>query len=400
LPRSGQPDSECYPYGWLNYSVEVTIQGLLNINILSGYSMRQIVSHQDSAHCDREELKGFARSMAELQWLLLILVILYFFIPTQPITDSDGLIITMVGYSAFVMVSRYLNFQARETRWKLAVETWAMVAFISIVLSYTGLVESPLLNLYLLVIIASAITLGKIMTLLEVMLIACCYLYMSYLSYPTDLFAAETFTMLMAKFSPFLLVAYVTSMLASDILNAKQRITRLSKTDDLTGLLNMRAFNSILKREIARVTRYAQPFTVIMVDVDGLKSVNDRYGHSTGSRLIKSISESINESIRNTDILARYGGDEFVILMTHTSTEQAQMAAERIRAAVHNTSFDMKGDRIATTVSVGIASFPESVSEAEEVLDKADIALYRSKQCGRDRVTYYDTKLENISACA
>ncbi len=119
------------------------------------------------------------------------------------------------------MVFRYLNFQARETHWKLAIETWAMIAFISIVLSYTGLVESPLLNLYLLVIIACAITLGKIMTLLEVMLIACCYLYMSYLSYPTGLFAPETFTMLMAKFSPFLLVAYVTSMLASDILYAQ-----------------------------------------------------------------------------------------------------------------------------------------------------------------------------------
>jgi diguanylate cyclase (GGDEF)-like protein len=362
--------------------------------------MQPVANHHDSLDYDKEELKGFARSMAELQWLLLILVILYFFIPTRPITDSDSLIITMVSYFAFVMVFRYLVFQARETHWKLAVETWAMIAFISIVLSYTGLVESPLLNLYLLVIIACAITLGKVMTMLEVLLIACCYLYMSYLSYPDSLFVPETFTMLMAKFSPFLLVAYVTSMLASDILYAKRRITLLSKTDDLTGLLNMRAFNHILEREIARVTRYAQPFTVIMVDVDGLKSVNDRFGHAAGSRLIKTIAQSINESIRNTDVLARYGGDEFVILMTHTSTEDARTAAERIRDAIHNTSFDMRGNRISTTVSVGIASFPESVETAAEILDKADIALYRSKQCGRDRVTYYDRELETVSACA
>ncbi|MCG6899230.1 MAG: GGDEF domain-containing protein [Gammaproteobacteria bacterium] len=362
--------------------------------------MQQVANHQDSLVYDKEELKGFARSMAELQWLLLILVILYFFIPTRPITNSDSLIITMVSYFAFVIVFRYLNFQARDSHWKLAVETWAMIAFISTVLSYTGLVESPLLNLYLLVIIACAITLGKIMTLLEVMLIACCYLYMAYRSYPDSLFVPETFTMLMAKFSPFLLVAYVTSMLASDILYAKRRITLLSKTDDLTGLLNMRAFNNLLEREIARVTRHAQPFTVIMVDVDDLKSVNDRFGHTAGSRLIKTVAQSINESIRNTDILARYGGDEFVILMTHTSTEHARTAAERIRAAIQNTSFDMKGNRISTTVSVGIASFPESVETAAEVLDKADIALYRSKQCGRDRVTYYDRRLETVSACA
>ena len=349
---------------------------------------------------DKEELRGFTRSMAELQWLLLILVILYFFIPTRPITDSNALIITMVSYAVFVLLFRYSNFQARETRWKLAVETWAMITFISLVLSYTGLVESPLLNLYLLVIIACAITLGKLMTLLEVMLIASCYLYMAYLKYSTGVFAAETFTMLMAKFSPFLLVAYVTSMLSSDILNAKRRITLLSRTDDLTGLLNMRAFNDLLEKEIARVTRYAQPLTVIMVDVDSLKGINDRYGHTAGSRLIRTIGQSISDSVRNTDVVARYGGDEFVIMTTHTGTDEAHMVAERIRSAIHNTSFDMQGNRISTTVSVGIASFPECVDEAIEVLDKADIALYKSKQTGRDRVTYYDRELESVPAYA
>jgi len=362
--------------------------------------MPRVFSNQNSTIFDKEELKGFSRSMAELQWLLLILVMLYFFIPIHPVTDSDGLIITMVSYSVFVLLFRYLDFQSRETRLKLALETWAMIAFITIVLSFTGLVESPLLNLYLLVIIACAITLGKVMTLLEVILIACCYLYMGYQSYSSGLFAAETFTLLMARFSPFLLVAYVTSMLAADILHAKQRITVLSKTDDLTGLLNMRAFNTILEREITRVTRYAQPFTVIMVDVDGLKSVNDRYGHTAGSRLIKSIARSIDETIRNTDVLARYGGDEFVILMTHTSTEQAQIAAERIRSAIHNTSLEVNGNHISTTISVGIASFPESVDDAADVLDKADIALYKSKHGGRDRVTYYDRELEAVPVCA
>lgn len=362
--------------------------------------MRQVFSSRTGSIIDKEELKGFSRSMAELQWLLLILVILYFFIPTRPITNNDGLIITMVSYSVFVLLFRYINFQSRETRLKLAVETWAMIAFISIVLAFTGQVESPLLNLYLLVIIACAITLGKVMTLLEVILIACCYLYMGYLSYSNGLFAAETFTMLMAKFSPFLLVAYVTSMLAADILHAKQRITLLSKTDDLTGLLNMRAFNNILEREIARVIRYAQPFTVIMIDVDGLKSVNDRYGHTVGSRLIKMIAHSIGQSVRSTDVLARYGGDEFIILMTHTSTEHAQVAAERIRTAIHNTAFDTKGNRISTTVSVGIASYPECVEEPAEVLEKADIALYKSKQSGRNRVTYYDKALETVPAYA
>ena len=362
--------------------------------------MQRVTDNPATSTCEKEELKGFSRSMAELQWLLLILVILYFFIPIQPIDNNDGLVLTMVCYSGFVLLFRYLNFQARETHLKLAMETWAMISFITIVLWYTGKVDSPLLNLYLLVIIACAITLGKIMTLLEVALIACCYLYMGYSTYTDGLFAGETFTALMAKFSPFLLVAYVTSMLAADILQAKKRITLLSQTDDLTGLLNMRAFNLVLEKEIAQVTRHAQPFTVIMVDVDGLKEVNDRHGHTTGSRLIKTIAQSIKECVRTSDVLARYGGDEFVIMMAHTSTEHARTAAERIRAAIKNTSFDMKGVRIASTVSVGIASFPECVEDPAEVLDKADIALYKSKQSGRNKVSYYDKAMETLAVYA
>ena len=275
-----------------------------------------------------------------------------------------------------------------------------MILFVTIVLWHTGLVHSPLLNLYLLVIIACAITLGKIMTLLEVVLIACCYMYLGYKTYSVGIFAPETFTVLMARFSPFLLVAYVTSMLAADILSAKKKITLLSQTDDLTGLLNMRAFNLILDKEIARVSRYKQPFTVVMIDVDGLKSVNDKYGHVAGSRLVKTIGISIRDCVRSYDVLARYGGDEFVILMTQTSHENARMVSERIRAAIHNTSFDMNGSRVASTVSIGIASFPDSVETANEVLEKADIALYKSKQTGRDRITWYDEELESVSACA
>jgi diguanylate cyclase (GGDEF)-like protein len=349
---------------------------------------------------ENEELKGFARSIAELHWLLLILAILYFFVPTQAITNEDAIIVTFISYAAFVMMFRYFNFHTRESRLKLAFETWAMVAFITIVLWHTGLVESPLLNLYLLVIIASAITLGKIMTLLEVILIACCYLYMGYETFSVNLFAAETFTILMAKFSPFLLVAYVTSMLASDIHQAKKKITHLSQTDELTGLLNMRAFNIILEKEIARVTRYSHPVTVIMADVDGLKEVNDNFGHAAGSKLVKTVAHSINASIRTSDVLARYGGDEFVILLTHTSSENARTVAERIRSAIANTSFDMKGNRIATTVSIGVASFPEDVDDAVEVLDKADIALYKSKQGGRNKVTYYNRELEVVAKIA
>lgn len=351
--------------------------------------------HRDVFEAD--EVLRYSRSMAQLQWLLLILVLLYYFIPTRPITDRDALVVIMVGYSASVPVLRCFRFLTRESRWKLALETWLMIAFITLALWQTGLVESPLLNLYLLVIIACAITLGKAMTMLEVALIATCYLFMSHVSYGDAIFAAETFTLLMAKFSPFLLVAYVTSMLAHDILSAKRKIARLSQTDELTGQLNLRAFNLLLDKEVARAARSRQAFAVLMLDVDGLKDINDRYGHSAGSRLLQGIAATIHSCIRRADIVARYGGDEFVILLANAGTAEARLAAGRIHAAVRKACIEHAGEHIRTTASIGIASFPEGVGHAEEVLDKADLALYHSKRSGRDRVSCYDRDLESTA---
>jgi diguanylate cyclase (GGDEF)-like protein len=334
--------------------------------------------------------------MAELQWLLLILVMLYFFIPTRPIDKPDTLILVMVAFAGFVLLFRYFRCCAREARWKLAIQTWGMIVFITFVLFCTGKTGSPLLNLYLLVIIACAITLGRVMTMLEVLLIAACYLFMGYIDYGYDIIAPETFTALMANISPFLLVAYVTSLLAEDIHHARRKFTVLSQTDELTGLLNMRAFRTLLDKQITTVERYSQPFTLMMIDVDDLKKVNDRFGHAAGTHLLKTVTGSIGNCIRTSDVLARYGGDEFVILMPHTRSEAARIAAERIRSAIHEFSFDMNGQHIAASVSIGIASYPESVDAAGDVLEKADVALYKSKQSGRDRVTVYHRDSETV----
>lgn len=347
---------------------------------------------------EAEELKGFSRSMADLHWLLLILVLAYFFIPTAALTSPDAIIVAMVVYAAFVLVFRYMNIQGGNTRLKLAIETWAMVVFITVTLQHTGHIESPLINLYLLVIIASAITLGKAMTLLEVLLVASCYLLTGYQQFSSELFTPQTLTLLMAKFSPFLLVAGVTSMLASDILAAKRKVALLSQTDELTGLLNMRAFNTILKREIALASRHEEALTLIMIDLDGLKQINDLYGHAAGSRMIQAVARALEQCVRASDVLARYGGDEFVVLMSRTGTENARTCAERIRSTILNTTLSVRGQCIAPTASIGMASFPEQVSEPAAMLDKADLALYSSKQGGRNRVTNYVKELEASAA--
>lgn len=336
---------------------------------------------------EQEELRGFSRSIAEIEWLLLILGLLYLFVPSAVITDRGYVIGAMVGFAAFVVSFRYFNFYRSETRWKLALETWAMIALISMLLWHTGKIDSPLFNLYLLVIIASALTLGKLATLMEVALISCWYLFMGYSVHGTEVFSLQTFSELMSTFGPFLLVAYLTTMLSADIHHAKRRIVSISETDELTGLPNMRAFRSLHEREMQRYGRYGHAFALMMIDTDGLKEVNDRYGHEAGNRLIIMVANTIRERMRNADILARYGGDEFILLLPETSSGQVLEVAERIRTAVEHCSFDEQGARVSTTVSIGIACCPDDAINTQELIDKADAALYQSKNSGRNRTT-------------
>lgn len=349
---------------------------------------------QARSHLGSVPLNGYTRSITELHWLLLILVILYYLLPTGPLEEPDNLLGSMIGYAGFVLLFRYSRTRGRDTRLKLAVETWGMIVFITLALTHTGYYQSPLLNLYLLVIIACALTLGMIMTLLEVILIASCYLLVGYSRFSVDLFAPDHLSTLVARFSPVLLVAYVTSMLTSDILSARRRIGELVRTDDLTGLLNLQSFLLLLDRELEHARQYREPFIVLMIDLDELGNVNGRYGHDTGTQLIRNVAATLRDSVRSSDIVARYGSDRFAVLVPRIGSAHATRCADRIRRAISNTSVGVNGSRVAVTASIGIAGYPDTVDKPERVLELAEQALHCSRQVGRNLVTWYDRVLE------
>lgn len=338
---------------------------------------------------DHIEIKGFSRSIAELEWLLLILVILYVVTPGVNV-ENDWLIIkSSMFFGLFVLAFRYLNFYRSETRWKLGIEIWAMIIFITFVLWHTGKVDSPLLNLYLLVIITSGLTMSKFSTIMILGAITSIYIYMGMPSYFSSNFSTEQFGVIMTTFSPYLLIAYLITMLSADLNFAKKMFRQLSETDDMTGLENLRSFKNTLNAELLKASRYKHVFSVVMVDADGLKKINDKHGHDAGNTLIKAVAKSIDSCLRETDRLARYGGDEFVILLPETSCDSALEAGERIRKAVENTSFDIEGNQVKTTVSIGIASYPAHADSLDELMHKADRALYKSKEAGRNNVTVH-----------
>jgi diguanylate cyclase (GGDEF)-like protein len=339
----------------------------------------------------QEELRGISRTVAEIHWLLLILVLLYLIFGTAQ-DDPEANAAVSAGlffYAALVMSFRYANFYKRETRWKIAIEAWGMIGFITWVLWFTDRLGSPLLNAYLLPVITSALTLGKITTLVNVGLIAACYLALGGGVAPEQLLSMRFFAAFAAQLAPVLLVAYITTMFSADIRYGLQRAKLLAETDELTGLYNTRGFAIAANRLFGQALRYDRAAAVLMIDSDHLKTVNDGHGHDAGNYLLRQVANAIQTELRATDVPARYGGDEFIVLLPETPAKGAMDVAERIRKAVSSTTLDVSGERIASSVSIGVACLPEDGRTLDALAARADRALYQAKQQGRNCVVRY-----------
>jgi diguanylate cyclase (GGDEF)-like protein len=347
--------------------------------------MARIDSEKESTTIEQEELRGIARSVGEIEWLLMIVVLLYHAFGGILPENQPSAVLAMVLYGACIMGFRYAFFFKHESRWKLAVETWIMTAFITWTLMHTGRLESPLLNSYLLVIITSALALGKVTTLLELALIAACIVILGE-GETRDVFTLKYAAGMFAQFAPFVLVAYITTMFASDIRYGLNRVKLIAETDELTKALNRRGFAIIADRLFGQAARYKRPISLLSLDCDNLKQVNDTIGHKAGDALLVGLVKCIQGHLRHTDILVRYGGDEFIVLLPETPIKGAIDAAEKIRNAIAENALAIDGQVLKTTVSIGVSSYPDDGSTLDQMLAHADRNMYQAKLEGRNRV--------------
>lgn len=167
---------------------------------------------------------------------------------------------------------------------------------------------------------------------------------------------------------------------------ANKQLERISRVDGLTGLYNRRYWEEMCSTEFKRAMRTGNPATMMILDIDHFKKINDGYGHPAGDKAIKNLARIISKAIRETDIAGRYGGEEFTIVLPDTEVRSARIVAERIRKLAEHLPVEWEGQEIKFTVSIGLAEFHSSFGEYMNWVEKADQGLYEAKESGRNRV--------------
>jgi diguanylate cyclase (GGDEF)-like protein len=192
------------------------------------------------------------------------------------------------------------------------------------------------------------------------------------------------------------LLVYVAMFIAREQRSARDAAIRLSTIDPLTGLFNRAFFFAAIEREMARSARSGRGFCLLMMDLDGLKEINDRLGHFHGDRVLRAVSEVIESGVRRIDTAARYGGDEFVVLLPETDPTGGFVLAEKIRLGVRAMPIELPGGGPRPSLSVGVVSYPSDGRTVDELMISADGAMYASKRAGKDRVTGIQVPLSRV----
>jgi diguanylate cyclase (GGDEF)-like protein len=181
--------------------------------------------------------------------------------------------------------------------------------------------------------------------------------------------------------------SYTHISMSAQLRDANERLRALSETDPLTQTCNRRRFLEVAVQQLALARRYCFPTSLLLIDFDNFKQINDRFGHAAGDRVLVDAAGIMRRALRESDTLARFGGEEFIVLLPHTAREGALLVAERVMAVIRDNEFHHDDRAVGVTVSIGGVTCETSESSLDTMTSRADRLLYASKQAGRDHCT-------------
>lgn len=338
--------------------------------------------------------EGYDRIMGGLSWLLIALVSLD--IKLLPRDDPAGLFLVVFCFLLLLynVATRCWLLKSAHRQFKIFIDLIVFLLFIVGASWVTGKATSPFISLLYLILMATSLTQGKRATYFMAGLAISSYLLLGSEQLLQLIMGKVTLLSYLLELFPFMLIGHLGAMLAGEAEEARREIERLSLTDDITGIHNMRNFFRLARIQKELADRHQRSYAVCMFDSDNLKVINDAHGHLAGTELIRLIAAVLSKNLRGSDVVARYGGDEFIVLFPETNSQSAAIPAERIRRTMEEASLEFNGTTLRTTLSIGIASYPEHGDDIEAVMAHADQAMYTSKREGKNRVTLYTPEPE------
>ena len=277
---------------------------------------------------------------------------------------------------------------------RFVVEGSVALTAATFLVALTGGVESPFFFTFPLIVAGAALVVSSPVTVGLTVVAALGYLTGVLVGSTPDSVGPMAQAIIGVNLTALILLAYVAMVIAREQRRTRDAAIRLSTIDPLTGLFNRTFFFAAIEREITRSARSGRGFCLLMMDLDELKAVNDRFGHFHGDRVLHGVGEVIASGVRKLDTAARYGGDEFVVLLPETDPTGAFVLAEKIRLGVRGMQLGMPPGSPQPSLSVGVVSFPDDGRTVDELMISADGAMYASKRAGKDRVTGIPMPLE------
>jgi diguanylate cyclase (GGDEF)-like protein len=346
-----------------------------------------VVGGIDGAALDGEvPTRTYDRVVRVVAWI--------FILTTSAIVAATGLwpetqpaILILLAFSGlFVLVVHDLLPEDTLGPAKFVVEGSVAITVATLLVALTGGQTSPFFFAYPLIVGGAALVVSPPITVALTAAAAIGYV-LAVLAGSTGTLGPATVAIIGVNLTALILLAYVAMVIARAQRRTRDAAIRLSTVDSLTGLFNRTFFFAAIDREIARSARSGRGFCLLMMDLDELKTINDRLGHFHGDRVLRAVGDVILSGVRQIDTAARYGGDEFVVLLPETDPTGGFVLAEKIRLGVNAMAMELPGGAPHPSLSIGVVSYPDDGRTADELIISADGAMYVSKRAGKDRVT-------------
>lgn len=315
--------------------------------------------------------------------LALVIGVAQFAVARRSITHSVAAIVALVILLSIAATVRVIPRIRKSLVQRCAWDTFALFAMTAIFTYATGGAHSPLLTLFLLPLTGAAIALGRLGYGIVAVAVVGAAIVLGTTTPDVEIQSSSFAVWLISTLVPAIIATSAIAALVEQMQGAERYIQDLSATDRLTGLLNKRAFEEVLLREHRKAERNSKPYCVVIIDVENFKQTNESLGQDAGNQLLIAVAAAISRSIRATDMAARFGGDEFAVLLTDTDVASATTVGQRIRSHVYSGTISVANRMIRANVHLGLAGFPKDKQQAKDLLQLADQRMQHDREVSR-----------------